>query len=365
MWHRDAGRRPGDRLARRTGGGSARRIPPDVRARLLPGQERSNHDRTPGEFRAHEARCVVPVHARQPLGLRRSHPDDFLWPRVFQIRASIPDAAHHQDILPTLASVLKLPLPATITGHALTSSLSATAPPRRRVSCCLLVLDATRADYLDKHAAGMPTLSRLRKEGVWYPNARVNYLPSATAVAHATISTGTDPRFHGIVVNAAYDRLRDRASEPYFEQSPANLMMPTLADLWSRETRGRAVIYAQGGLFYAAAALAGHGACFWDGRTVMAVTFRRGQRRLGDQSRVLSDARIVCTSMDARTLWEGTSGRWLNHDIANTVEVRRSALFPAFEARAVMSVIEHESDRCGRDPRSRADQSQVARLGRP
>ena len=58
--------------------------------------------------------------------------------------------------------------------------------------------DGMRRDYFDRYAASMPTLTALRQQSAWFTQARVNVLPSNTAVGHSTISTGADPRVHGI-----------------------------------------------------------------------------------------------------------------------------------------------------------------------
>ena len=61
----------------------------------------------------------------------------------------------------------------------------------RRVSPRLLRSVCGRA--ADARGAG--------RDGAWFSHAHVNVLPSNTAVGHTTISTGTDPRFHGITGN--------------------------------------------------------------------------------------------------------------------------------------------------------------------
>jgi predicted AlkP superfamily pyrophosphatase or phosphodiesterase len=56
----------------------------------------------------------------------------------------------------------------------------------------MLALDGMRRDYFDRYAASMPTLTALRQQSAWFTQARVNVLPSNTAVGHSTISTGAD-----------------------------------------------------------------------------------------------------------------------------------------------------------------------------
>jgi predicted AlkP superfamily pyrophosphatase or phosphodiesterase len=70
----------------------------------------------------------------------------------------------------------------------------------------MLVLDRMRRDYFDRYGGSMPTLAALRQRGARFTQPRVNFLPTNTAVGHSTISTGTDPRVHGITGVSVYDR---------------------------------------------------------------------------------------------------------------------------------------------------------------
>jgi hypothetical protein len=107
-----------------------------------------------------------------------------------QIRPGVyPNPARQQDIAATLTAALGTSMPRSATGRAL-PILTAGVPAPRAVA--LIVLDGMRLDYFTQHAAEMPTLNELRKQGAWFTNARVDYLPTNTAVAHTTISTGTE-----------------------------------------------------------------------------------------------------------------------------------------------------------------------------
>jgi type I phosphodiesterase/nucleotide pyrophosphatase len=247
--------------------------------------------------------------------------------------------ARHQDIAPTIAAMLKLPAPATMTGVALSMALRPAATTPRVV--LLVVLDAFRADYLERHAGALPTLTRLKREGAAFTRAQVNYLPSATGVAHATISTGADPSFHGITVNTVFDAATGKASDPFPDRSPRNLMAPALADLWAQATDGRAIIAAQGGLFYAAGGLAGHGACQIGGRAVFAASYERtsGQYATNPECYLLHP---TLADRTPRLVWETAQGLWRGHDIAGPDAVRRSALFAAYEADSLLGIVEAE-----------------------
>ena len=66
-----------------------------------------------------------------------------------------------------------------------------------------LVVDQMRWDYLyyyyDKFQEG--GLKRLVDQGYSYENTMIDYIPTITAVGHASIYTGTCPAFHGITGN--------------------------------------------------------------------------------------------------------------------------------------------------------------------
>ena len=181
------------------------------------------------------------------------------------------DVVSQQAVAPTIARLLKLPMPVTTTGPVLDRALASDAPAPRMV--LVAVLDGARSDYLERHAASLPNLSRLRREGAEFDGARVDYLPTATAVAHATVATGTDPRVHGIVVNLGFDTMTGQERDPFRPDEVPPIMVPTLADLWNINTGGRAVIAAQGSLYYAPAALAGHGACMSNARPVIMAAY--------------------------------------------------------------------------------------------
>ena len=247
--------------------------------------------------------------------------------------------ARHQDIAPTIAAALGLPAPPTMSGRALSIALRAAPAPPRAV--LLIVLDAFRADYLERHAASLPNLLRLRREGATFPRAQVDYLPSATGVAHTTISTGADPSVHGISVNTVFDAATGKPSDPYPDRSPRNLMAPALADLWAEATDGQAVIVSQAGLFYAAGALGGHGACQVAGRAVFAVSYERTSGLWATNP----ECYRLHPALEGRTpqaIWEGARGVWLGHDVNGPDLVRRSALFAAYEADSLLAVVDAE-----------------------
>jgi predicted AlkP superfamily pyrophosphatase or phosphodiesterase len=250
------------------------------------------------------------------------------------------DPAAQQDVAPTLAALLHLTPPATVTGRALAQALEPNAARPRVIA--LFALDGMRADYLETHADVLPTLTRLRREGASFSNARLTALPSATAVGHATLGTGTDPRVHGLVVNRLFNRVAGASQEAYNALDPGELMALTLADVWNLATDGRARIIGQGGAIRATAGLVGHGACLLNGRKVFAASY--SSRDAGWETNpacyTLSDA---LKGINGTTYWQQAGGTWMGHDIANPTRFRSSGVFLRFEGDALARLLEHEA----------------------
>ena len=254
-----------------------------------------------------------------------------------------------QDLVPTVARVLDLPVPATVTGRPLEEALKLTrapgaaptssAPPRIVV---VAVLDGMRVDYFDRYASLMPTLGRLRREGAWFANTSVDYLPSITGLGHTTVSTGTDPRYHGTTGNSLFDRAALKAQDTFAGNSPRDLMALSLADAWNLQTRGHAQIVAQGSSVPAAVGLAGHGACLFGARPVRMASYNR-QSGAWTSNEACYILPASVKQRNTRDVWEAAGGKWMGHDIANADAVRRTSLFARFEADTLLSMIEEEA----------------------
>ena len=248
-----------------------------------------------------------------------------------------PMPAVQQDVAPTLAAALGVQMPPTTTGRVLPVLRTGFARPR---VVMLLVLDGMRRDYFDRYAGSMPTFTALRQRSAWFTQAQVNYLPTNTAVGHSTISTGTDPRVHGITGVSVYDRIHHRRHDLFAGAIPQDLMALTLADVWQLAMDGRAIILAQGSIDRAATPLAGHGACQLNGTPIVLASY---DQQTGDWNTNPNCFRLPAYLKDrnARTLWQADQ-EWMLHRIDSTAAVRYSALFPAFEADAMAAMIEHE-----------------------
>ena len=240
---------------------------------------------------------------------------------------------------PTIGALIGAsPLP-TYTGRVLAEAVAGNGRPR---VVTVMVLDAMRADYFDKYASVMPTLARMRKEGAWFANAHTVVLPTVTGVGHANIGTGSEPRFHGIVVNTIFNRATGKSQEAYDQLDTRELMALTLADVWNLTTDGKAVIIGQGGAIRAMAGLVGRGACLISGKKIIAASYggADGGWETNPACYTMPDAlkRFV-----GRTVWEAAGGKWMGHDIASAQKFRASALFQKYEAEALRAVVDESA----------------------
>src|SRR5829696_3205849 len=260
----------------------------------------------------------------------------FAGPAVRTGLFSVP--ASQQDVAPTLAASLGVQMPPTATGRVLPVFRTGFGRPR---VVMLIVLDGMRRDYFARYASSMPTLTALRQHSAWFAQAQVNFVPTNTAVGHSTISTGTDPRVHGITGVSVYDRTHGRRLDLFAGGEPRDLMALTLADVWQLATAGRAIILAQGSIDRAATPLAGHGACQLNGTAVVLASY--------DQEDGHWKSNATCFRLpeylkdrNASDVWAG-SAEWMGHRIDSPIAVRYSALFPAFEVDAMSTMIAREA----------------------
>lgn len=247
--------------------------------------------------------------------------------------------AVQQDVAPTVGELIGAAALPTYTGRVLPDVIAGTSRPR---IVTVFVLDAMRADYFEKHAAVMPTLTRMRKEGAWFSQAHTIVLPTVTGVGHANIGTGSEPRFHGIVVNNLFNRSTGKAQEAYDQLDTKELMALTLADEWNLQTDGKAVIIGQGGAIRAVAGLVGRGACVISGKKIIAASYggADGGWETNPNCYTMPPA---LKNFVGRKVWEAAGGTWMGHDIASAQKFRASATFQKYEAEALRAVVDESA----------------------
>ncbi len=185
-------------------------------------------------------------------------------------------SASLEDITPTLAFLLGQHHPEEADGRVLDEALQRKKSHRPFFRCkvrrpraaVVFTLDQCRADYFTNPQMA-PALRFVRRElmgrGVHYPNARLSYAGSRTAVSHATVGTGATPGVHGIIGNNI--RVEDDFplalnGSPRHSMEMFNLLTPTLADVMDLESGNRSVVISMSPYGRAALGMAGHGAAF-------------------------------------------------------------------------------------------------------
>jgi predicted AlkP superfamily pyrophosphatase or phosphodiesterase len=92
-------------------------------------------------------------------------------------------------------------------GQAPTSPGQTRAAKWRPKLIVVLVVDQLREDYMERFGVNWTGgLRRLMDSGAWFRQAAFPYWNTVTCPGHATISTGTFPRTHGMVLNEWWDR---------------------------------------------------------------------------------------------------------------------------------------------------------------
>jgi hypothetical protein len=143
------------------------------------------------------------------------------------------------DIAPTIAGLIGFDgFPSDREGRALPlHRLSDAGQPPPKV-VVTFVIDGGGWNVLETWPRAWPNLRRLMGEGANFRNAITGSFPAVTACAHATIGTGAFPRTHGITGHNI--RTPQGVRKAYGKAGiadPSDLLVPTLADLYS-ESRG-------------------------------------------------------------------------------------------------------------------------------
>ena len=148
----------------------------------------------------------------------------------------------NQILVPLLVSIFSLSFSScSLNSKASSSDLD---KPKLVVS---IVVDQMRFDNLDKYNGSYSDngFKRLIREGFNLKNNHFNYVPTVTGPGHASISTGSTPKTHGIAGNNWFDKktrkdvycttdldYENLGGNAYSaKMSPNNLLVETLGDL--------------------------------------------------------------------------------------------------------------------------------------
>ncbi|TAL60737.1 MAG: alkaline phosphatase family protein [Bacteroidetes bacterium] len=154
-------------------------------------------------------------------------------------------------------------------------------PPDKPRLVIGIVVEQLKYDQLEKFREKLSDngIKRLINEGTYYRNASFQYMLTQSSTGHATISTGTEPSYHGITSDNWYLPLRneliyctkDNSVNPVggsFEaglHSPVNLQASTFSDELKMATNKKAKVFAVGMKESSAILTAGHAAngAYW------------------------------------------------------------------------------------------------------
>jgi len=154
-------------------------------------------------------------------------------------------------------------------------------PPEKPKLVVGIIVEQLRYDQIERFSDrfGDRGIRRLLNEGTFYQNAAYQYMLTQSATAHATISTGTEPAWHGIVSDSWYFPLRNDliycTQDPDIYpvgggyesglHSPVHLKASTFTDELKMATQKKAKVFGIGLKEHAAIMSAGHAAdaAYW------------------------------------------------------------------------------------------------------
>ena len=144
-----------------------------------------------------------------------------------------------------------------------------------------IVVDQMRYDYLTRFEAkyGQGGFKRLINYGFNCKNNHFNYIPTYTGPGHASVYTGTTPKYHGIIANNWYDKELKKevycvsdtvyqsvgTTHKYSRVSPHRMLVSTVTDELKLATQSRGKVIGISLKDRAAALPAGHAAdaAYW------------------------------------------------------------------------------------------------------
>lgn len=112
------------------------------------------------------------------------------------------------------ASALALALTLLVQVSSTESRQPAPLPSRAPKLVVLISVDQMRGDYIDRFQHQWTRgLKRLVTDGAWFRQADYPYANTVTCAGHASISTGTVPAVHGMVLNEWWERNNSRLAK--------------------------------------------------------------------------------------------------------------------------------------------------------
>lgn len=121
-----------------------------------------------------------------------------------------------------------------------------------------IIVDQMRQEYLYRYYDKFEDdgFKKLMDQGFVANNTHYNYIPTKTAPGHASVYTGSTPRYHGIIANSWYDRKEKKelnnvddysvqtvgSSSLEGERSPSKLLATTITDELQLSNNGKSKV---------------------------------------------------------------------------------------------------------------------------
>lgn len=254
-------------------------------------------------------------------------------------------AATLQDLVPTCAALMGAALPVDAQGRVLEEALQGTKRPPKVI--LTVVFDQAGQAYLRAHPGATPMIDRLKKEGTDFQAALVTHLDSETGIGHAAIGTGAWPGQFGLSSNNLWmNQLGGKryAYEGERDHSSIFLESPTLADVWLRQTKNKALVASYCYADRAVIGMLGHGSLYRGNKKPYAIFYdeRAGQLKTNPEFYAMPDyLKGASPSFYLKALTNGTN-RWMGHAIDPRSGVRATPAYVEFDGDNVVKLIERE-----------------------
>ena len=191
-------------------------------------------------------------------------PISFYGPKWF-LKGEYSDIVHQQNIVPTLAKLLKIRNPNGVETKAITKILKDQTPSEKPEIIVTVVIDQGGQQYYKAHPGVPKNILKIRESSSYFPNAKVGHVDSQTAVGHMAIGTGSYPRKSGIIGNTKFFMKDGKMnytnvySNTASDMNTEELEVETLSDVLDHENSNQSEILSQCYAHRASIGMAGHG----------------------------------------------------------------------------------------------------------
>jgi Type I phosphodiesterase / nucleotide pyrophosphatase len=180
--------------------------------------------------------AAMPVHTGTNDALARV-PLVFFGPGNVRGNVTIPGDATMADVAPTIAEMIGFDGLNRTDGKVLREVIAPGPAPRLIVT---IVWDGVGDNVLKEHPRSWRFLKTLKLAGADAPKMEIGSAPSVTPPIHTTLGTGRFPERHGIP-GLLMRNPEGEYVDTFAGLSPANVRVPTLADLYDRSEKNRPV----------------------------------------------------------------------------------------------------------------------------